>query len=316
MEHKLIAYHEQLLDASERKAVEQWLQQDPAHQGIYDKTIRVWEQSRNQLAYTYYNKERAWDRIQAQIDQAPAVKSQGRIVSLKWWRAAAVAASLAGIVLLLFVWYRPGPPVFVADAGTREVHLQDNSTIELYTNGVLELDRAFNKKTRTVTLKGDARFDIARNPDKPFIIHNSNAMDVQVLGTSFTIQQRTAFNTVYVHSGKVKATLGNQTVTAVAGQKIVQDNKTRQLQLREIRTPIETVLKTQTIRCNNMRIDSLANILKELYNVDVQFDPAIGSKRITSTYLSYESPEQVMENIALMINATWRKQNDHYIITK
>ncbi|MBO9593497.1 MAG: FecR domain-containing protein [Niabella sp.] len=314
MEHKLIAYHEQLLDASERKAVEQWLQQDPAHQGIYDKTIRVWEQSRNPLAYTYYNKERAWDKIRAQIDQAPAVKDRGRMVSLKWWRAAAVAASLAGIVLLFLVWYRSAPPETAL--GPYTAHLKDNSTVELYANAVLEIDRAFNKKTRTVTLKGDARFDIARNPDKPFIIHNSNAMDVQVLGTSFTIQQRTAFNTVYVHSGKVKATLGNQTVTAVAGQKIVQDNKTRQLQLREIRTPIETVLKTQTIRCNNMRIDSLANILKELYNVDVQFDPAIGSKRITSTYLSYESPEQVMENIALMINATWRKQNDHYIITK
>lgn len=314
MEHKLIAYHEQLLDASERKAVEQWLQQDPAHQGIYDKTIRVWEQSRNQLAYTYYNKERAWQKIQAQIDQAPAVAGRSRVVSLKWWRAATVAASFAGILLLFFLWYRTNAPKIESGAGT--VHLKDNSNIELYANAVLEIDPAFNKKTRTVTLKGDARFDIARNPDKPFIIHNSNHMDVQVLGTSFTIQQRTAFNTVYVHSGKVKATLEHQTVTAVAGQKIVLDNKTHQLQLREIRTPIETVLKTQTIRCNNMRIDSLANILKELYNVDVQFDPAIGSKRITSTYLSYESPEQVMENIALMINATWRKQDDHYIITK
>ncbi|MCF3108651.1 FecR domain-containing protein [Niabella sp. CC-SYL272] len=315
MEHKLIAYHEQLLDASERKAVEQWLRQDPAHQGIYDKTIRIWEQSRNPLAYTYYNKERAWDKIQAQIDQVPAAAGRGRFAALKWWQVAAVAASLAGIVLFFLVWLRPEPRVYIADAGTRELHLKDNSTIELYANGVLEVDRAFNRKTRTVTLKGDARFDIARNPDKPFIIHNKK-MEVQVLGTAFTIQQRMAFNTVYVHSGKVKATLGNQTVTAVAGQKIVQDNKTRQLLLREIQTPIESVLKTQTIRCNNMRIDSLANILRELYNVDVQFDPAIGSKRITSTYLSYESPEQVMENIALMINATWRKQGDHYIITK
>ncbi|WP_300603313.1 FecR domain-containing protein [Niabella sp.] len=316
MEHKLIAYHEQLLDASERKAVEQWLQQDPAHQGIYDKTIRVWEQSRNKVEYTQYNKERAWDKIQAQIGQAPAVKNRGRIVSLKWWRVAAVAASIAGIVLLFLVWYSPANPPLVAGNETRNVHLKDNSNIELYANGILEIDPAFNKKTRTVTLKGDARFDIARDPDKPFIIHNSHNMDVQVLGTSFTIQQRTAFNTVYVHSGKVKATLGSQTVTAVAGQKIVQDNNTHQLQLRAIQTPIETVLQTRTIRCKDMRIDSLANILKELYNVDVQFDPAIGSKRITSTYFSYESPEQVMENIALMINATWHKKDDHYIITK
>ncbi|WP_394801127.1 FecR family protein [Niabella ginsengisoli] len=69
---------------------------------------------------------------------------------------------------------------------------------------------------------------MAKNPQKPFIIHNKD-IDVEVLGTSFTIQQNAMFNTVFVHSGKVKATFENQSVIATAQQKIVKDNTTNQL---------------------------------------------------------------------------------------
>ncbi|MGJ7029886.1 FecR domain-containing protein [Niabella hirudinis] len=317
MEHKLVAYHEQLLDASEQKEVEQWLLDDPAHEAIYEKTIRTWEASRMNGPYTLYNKERAWDQIQAQIENTvPASpRRPARIIGMKWWQAGAVAASVAGLVLLFFIINRQDPREYTAQAAIRDIRLKDKSSIVLYPNTQLEIDKDFNKKDRVVTLKGDARFDIARDPGRPFIIHNKD-MDVQVLGTSFTIQQRADFNTVFVHSGRVKATVGAQTVTAVAHQKIVKDNHTGQLQLRDIKTVIDEVLQTQTIRCKDMRIDELVSILGELYNIEIVLDPALAGRKITSTYFSYEPPEQAIENIALTMNATWQKKGSHYIITK
>ena len=317
MEHKLIAYHEQLLDASEREEVERWLLEDPAHEKIYEKTIRTWEASRIDMGYAHYNKERAWEQIQEQIAGAVPHTSRraARIIPVKWWRIAAVAASVAGLALLFLILNRPEPRVFTAQSELRTVRLKDNSSIVLYPNAQLEIGKDFNKNDRTVTLKGDARFDIARDPARPFIIHNKD-MNVQVLGTSFTIQQQEGFNTVFVHTGKVKATVGNQTVTAVAHQKIVKDNQTGRLQLRDMQTAIDEVLETQTIRCKDMRIDHLANILEELYNIEIEVDPALAGKKITSTYFSYESPEQAIENIALTVNATWQKKGNHYLITK
>ncbi|SDD49268.1 FecR domain-containing protein [Niabella drilacis] len=317
MEHKLVAYHEQLLDASEQKEVEQWLLEDPAHEAIYEKTIRTWEASRMSGSYTLYNKERAWEQVQAQIDNTASAppRRPARIMRMKWWQAGAIAASFAGLVVLFFMMNRPGPREYTAQAAARNIRLKDKSSIVLYPNARLEIDKNFNEKDRVVVLKGDAQFDIARDPGRPFIIHNQD-MDVQVLGTSFTIQQRADFNTVFVRSGKVKATVGGQMVTAVAHQKIVKDNHTGQLQLRDMKTVIDEVLETQTIRCRDMRIDQLVRILEELYNIEIVLDPALAGRKITSTYFSYEAPEQAIENIALTMNATWQKKENHYVITK
>ena len=142
-------------------------------------------------------------------------------------------------------------------------------------------------------------------------------MEVTVLGTSFTIQQGKDFNTVFVHSGKVKATLQGQSVTAVARQKIVKNNRTNQLILVNITADIDNILQTQTIKVKDMRIDSLAHLLEDLYNIEVKPEAAINSKKITSTYfIGSETPEQIMENIALTINASWSKKDNQYIITK
>ncbi|RYF98834.1 MAG: FecR family protein, partial [Chitinophagaceae bacterium] len=46
---------------------------------------------------------------------------------------------------------------------------------------------SFSGNTREVYLNGEAFFDIAKNPSKPFIIHLSNGT-VRVLGTSFNIK--------------------------------------------------------------------------------------------------------------------------------
>ena len=65
-----------------------------------------------------------------------------------------------------------------------------------------------------------------------------------------------------------------------------------------------------------MRIDSLAGKLQELYNITIETDPAIAGKKITSTYLPNEPIEDVLENIALTMNVSWSKQNNHYSISK
>ena len=67
-----------------------------------------------------------------------------------------------------------------------------------------------------------------------------------------------------------------------------------------------------------MRVDSLAKMLENLYNIEVELAPGIESKKVTSTYLIHsETPGQIIENIALMINANWSKtDHNQYIISK
>ena len=319
MEHKLIAYYEQALGAPEQLEVEQWIAESAEHKKIYEDTIRIWKSSRINSSYTLYNKELAWQKLQQQLEEKPvAAPGRAKIISPNWRKGLAVAASIAALaVLFLFINSPSKPQQFTAQKEHRTIELKDESKVTLYEEAALSVAGDFNKKTRTVTLKGNAYFDIAKNRDKPFIIHNKD-VEVEVLGTSFTIQQGIDYNTVFVHSGKVKATLGDKSVIAIANQKIVKDNHNNQLHILPFNTAINDALHTQIIKIKDMRVDSLAEMLENLYNIKLQMTPGIESKKVTSTYLIHsETPEQIIENIALMINANWSKtDHNQYLISK
>jgi Fe2+-dicitrate sensor, membrane component len=51
----------------------------------------------------------------------------------------------------------------------------------------LIINEDFGESLREVTLTGEAFFDVAKNPDKPFIIHTP-AVDIKVLGTQFNVK--------------------------------------------------------------------------------------------------------------------------------
>jgi transmembrane sensor len=72
--------------------------------------------------------------------------------------------------------------------GTRSlITLADGSKVWLNADSKLQYPNTFKGNTREVTLVGEAFFDIAKNKQKPFIIH-LQAGTVRVLGTSFNIK--------------------------------------------------------------------------------------------------------------------------------
>lgn len=73
-------------------------------------------------------------------------------------------------------------------ASKSKLILPDGSTVWLNSGSKLSYKDMMNKaEIREVTLTGEAYFDVARNPKRPFIIHTSN-IDVKVLGTEFNVK--------------------------------------------------------------------------------------------------------------------------------
>jgi transmembrane sensor len=67
------------------------------------------------------------------------------------------------------------------------IELSDGSKIWLNADSKIQYSTAFTGNTREVHLNGEAFFDVAKNPSKPFIIHLANGT-VRVLGTSFNVR--------------------------------------------------------------------------------------------------------------------------------
>lgn len=67
------------------------------------------------------------------------------------------------------------------------IQLPDKTMVKLNSNSTLTYDKVFEGKTRNVTLRGEAFFQVARDESKPFIIQ-LGAVNVKVLGTSFDVR--------------------------------------------------------------------------------------------------------------------------------
>lgn len=80
-----------------------------------------------------------------------------------------------------------------------KIFLPDGSTVWLNAESSISYPERFNDSSRIVTLKGEAFFDVTKNPNKPFIVKTEN-MDISVLGTAFNVRN-------YHNEGKIDVAL-------------------------------------------------------------------------------------------------------------
>ena len=103
----------------------------------------------------------------------------------------------------------------------RLVILPDGSRIQMNRGTKFSYaTHAFNLKQREVWLEGEAFFEVAKNKEKPFIIH-TGTMQTTVRGTSFNVKAypQLAENVVSVRSGKVEVSSRNQMLAVLTKNK-------------------------------------------------------------------------------------------------
>src|SRR5262249_50050225 len=93
--------------------------------------------------------------------------------------------------------------------GQTSVALEDGSKVWLNAASSLRFPVAFTGTTREVEVTGEAYFEIAKHPDRPFIVHAPGG-DIRVLGTSFNIN-------AYTDEPQVKTTLVDGAVQLMKG---------------------------------------------------------------------------------------------------
>lgn len=76
----------------------------------------------------------------------------------------------------------------IAPIGSRTVvQLSDGSEVSLNYGSRIKYPRTFTGNTREITLDGEGYFDVAHDPDKPFVV-KTGSLNVTALGTEFNVQ--------------------------------------------------------------------------------------------------------------------------------
>ncbi|BEG98709.1 FecR family protein [Bacteroides sedimenti] len=178
------------------------------------------------------NTELAWNALYSKLekdhlldkDVARGTKHKTNIPF--YWVAASVAVLFCAAFFFLNHYYSKrdvGEMLTLQNTDSDNVLvkiLDDGSTIYLASDATLSYPKNFTSKEREVSLKGEALFDVARNPEKPFVIETEK-VKVKVLGTAFKVNSSAngAFE-LSVERGKVRVTEknGGNWLEVVAGE--------------------------------------------------------------------------------------------------
>lgn len=114
---------------------------------------------------------------------------------------------------------------------TTSLTLSDGTEVLLSANSRLEYKKTFTGRKREVTLVGEARFSVAKDAERPFIVHTKQ-IQTQVLGTVFDVKaypQTTPDVTLY--EGSVEVSLNGISPQLMQPGEQASLNKEGQLKL-------------------------------------------------------------------------------------
>ncbi|MGN7821341.1 FecR family protein [Chitinophaga sp. 22536] len=258
---------------------------------------------------------------------APPLKAVKLRTMGKWWRYAAIWASVLVLVGAGYWWYSNSDRTTVsvrryADGQTnfdRYLTLPDGSTVVLHRGSRLVVPEHFNGLSREVTLLGEAYFDIRSDSLKPFVI-NTGQLKTTVLGTAFNISAypEQAEITVSVTRGKVKVEDGTKVLAVLTpDQQIVYNIKNAAARQEAVNAAARANWTTNEMVFENATFETIANTLSKRYEVNIQFsDDALKQCPVRVSFAGTESLEEVLDVICGVRNATYQIENGRDVLIK
>lgn len=257
---------------AEKQSVEAWVAADNANAKYYEHFRLIWNESKKLAAVSTVNEDDAWKRFQQRVG-ANEDTGGARIIKTDfstWRRNLAIAATLMVLLGAAGFWFmkssRPQHTIYANNA-VRLDTLPDGSFVTLNKQSSLSYAGSFNQE-RHVKLEGEAFFNVAQDPGRPFVIR-VNDVTVKVLGTSFNIKSTNGKTEVIVETGAVEVTKQHNSVQLQRNEKAIVTDKDAAPVKQENTDELYNYYRTQTFVCNNTPLWKLVDILNEAYGVNI-----------------------------------------------
>lgn len=179
---------------------------------------------------------------------------------------------------------------------TYRVKLPDGTQVWLNASSSLRYAANFSlHASRNVQLKGEAYFEVARDTEKPFIVH-TDGQEVQVLGTHFNISSYTEESAVRTTllEGSVRIVYQNKQTTLQPGQQS-NLNDTGTLYIRQVDTePIISWINNEFM-FDGDNIDEVMRKLERWYNLKVIYKGIKTEEKFGGEVSRFEEVDKVLQ---------------------
>lgn len=173
---------------------------------------------------------------------------------------------------------RKEPLIYTAAAGEKKtVILPDNTKVMLNSGAKLMLSDDFNETERRVDLDGEAFFDVARNPEKLFIVCCRDNEYI-VRGTSFNVSSyvNDRFSIVTLHTGRLEARVHDDVIMLKPGDELRIDRNMNQITKQTV--DISNSAKWRDggqLSFSSLPLKYVANQVSHKYNVKINVHSSI-----------------------------------------
>jgi len=204
--------------------------------------------------------------------------------------------------------------------GEYTVILPDGSKVSLNSASSLTYPAAFTGGERKVELTGEAYFEVAHNPAKPFKV-SSNGQTVEVLGTHFNINaysDERAIKTTLLE-GAVKISKGSRIAVLKPGQQAQISNNELNPEI-NINSNVDleeaVAWKNGLFVFDGDNIQHIMRMLSRWYDVEVVYSGAIQDDPFGGSVSRFENVSEVLKILQLTGKVHFKIEGRKIIVSK
>jgi ferric-dicitrate binding protein FerR (iron transport regulator) len=198
---------------------------------------------------------------------------------------------------------------YTTSIGERKtITLADGSTVELAPASRLRVADRFQRSERTVTLEGEAFFQVTRDSARPFIVRSAVA-ETRVLGTSFDVSAYAGSSAqVAVASGRVRVQGIQARDSAVldAGQ-VAEVQQSGEVEVRAVDVADLTAWREGRLVFRDMSFAEVGAVLERWYGIEVVIaDSTLATTHVTA-FFQQQPLEDVLQALAETVGARYQR---------
>jgi ferric-dicitrate binding protein FerR (iron transport regulator) len=185
--------------------------------------------------------------------------------------------------------------------GEYQVTLPDGSRVWLNAASSIRIPTAFVGGIRSVVVTGEAYFEIADEPEKPFVVE-TGGVKIDVLGTHFNVNAYPEEGHVEttLTAGSVRVSKGGVSRILKPGQQADMDRKTGAIAVAEANVDEALAWKNGLFYFDNTNIKTIMREISRWYNVEVVYKgDEVGQNTFSGVMSRYGDVEALLKRLEL-----------------
>jgi len=317
------AYLDNRSDKESEALVKAWLKESPENVRQFKEIVDTRFLTQQKTERYQPNTEKLWDELIERIQ--PVEKTTKRFL-MPYLKYTAIAAAM---VLAFFVGkiQHSGEnnhaglsqlySTLSTEPGERShMTLPDGTKVWLNTDSEMKYASDFNHEHRDVYVTGECYFEVAKNAQKPFVVH-ANDLQVKVYGTHFNVKERseTKQSEVTLVEGKVEVlSPANKSLSYLSpGEKLtLKGNKYR---VEKAENPQALIAWTQGVLVfEDQPFEEVVSYLENWYGVSIQLDQTLHNNHRYTFKVKTESLREVLELISVITPIQYKIDGENVFI--